>query len=91
MNPRVLRGTAVAAGLIGLLALAPTAYAQNYAPQPFWLGQPNSAGPEQAYNAAPYGAPNGPVFYGPDASGPYDTSPARPYWLGNPTAGGPAQ
>ena len=50
----VLRGVALSAGLgLGLIALAPSAYAQTY-----WNGAPNATPPATAYGPAapgPYG------------------------------------
>jgi hypothetical protein len=90
----VLRGAALSAGLaLGLIALAPSAYAQNYG-QPYWNGAPNAAGPNQPGGPA-YGPPPG--GWGPNYGGAQGyggnsgivTAP-QPYWHGAPEAPGPA-
>ena len=86
----VLRGVALSAGLgLGLIALAPSAYAQTY-----WNGAPNAAPPAPAYGPAtpgPYGW--GPSYGGWGAPGyGVNNTPAapQPYWQGAPGAPGPA-
>jgi len=86
----VLRGAALSAGLaLGLIALAPSAYAQNYG-QPFWNGAPSAAGPTQPGGPA-YGPPPGGYWdgWGPGYGGNSVTAP-QPYWHGAPEATGPA-
>src|SRR5271156_7239377 len=85
---RVLRGTAlsagIAAGLFGLVAFAPSAFAQSNE-APYWNGAPNATGPlggpgyDYYYNGPTYGGFN--QGYGQSAAG--------PYWLRGPRARGP--
>jgi len=85
----VLRGVTLSAGLaLGIVALAPSAYAQNY-----WNGAPNATPPAPA--AAPtYGPPPaapGPYGGGPNYGGNSGVATApQPYWHGAPGAIGPA-
>jgi|HubBroStandDraft_5_1064220.scaffolds.fasta_scaffold868546_1 hypothetical protein len=87
-NLRVLRGTAlsagIAAGLFGLVAFAPSAFAQ-YNESPYWNGAPNATGPTGGPGYGYYY--NGP-FYGGWNQG-SDSSAAGSYWLGAPRAVGP--
>ena len=94
-NLRVLRGTAlsagIAAGLFGLVAFAPSAFAQSNE-SPYWNGAPNATPPAPAYGPA---AP-GPYGWGPGYGGwapGYgfnDTAVGpHPYWNGAPQAIGP--
>ncbi len=83
----VLRGVALSAGLgLGLIALAPSAYAQTY-----WNGAPNATPPATAYGPAapgPYGWGYGGWAPG---YGVNDTAAApHPYWNGAPQAIGPS-
>jgi hypothetical protein len=75
----------IAAGLLGLLALAPSAYAQ------YWNGAPNATGPGTEYGPAPYAEPTGPMWFAPPANGPVAAGPSQPYWLGAPNAVGPGE
>jgi hypothetical protein len=95
-NLRVLRGTAlsagIAAGLFGLVAFAPSAFAQ-YNESPYWNGAPNATGPNDVGSGpAPVG---GPAYYGPNYGGPgpgygdINAPGAGPYWHGAPNATGP--
>ena len=87
-NLRVLRGNAlfagIAAGLFGLVAFAPSAFAQ-YNKSPYWNGAPSATGPTGGPGYGYYY--NGP-FYGGWNQG-YDTS-AGNYWLVAPGRPGPA-
>jgi hypothetical protein len=86
-NLRVLRGTAlsagIAAGLFGLVAFAPSAFAQ-YNESPYWNGAPNATGPT---GGPGYGYYNNGPFYGGWSQG-YEPS-AGSYWLGAPGRPGP--
>jgi hypothetical protein len=86
----LLRSAGLAAGLLGLVALSPSAFAQSY-----WNGAPNATGPNDVGPTGP--APmGGPAFYGPNfgGSGPgygaADAPAAGPFWLGAPNATGPS-
>ena len=87
-NLRVLRGTAlsagIAAGLFGLVAFAPSAFAQSNE-SPYWNGAPNATGPLGGPGYGYYY--NGPT-YGTFNQG-YGQSAAGPYWLGAPGRPGP--
>jgi hypothetical protein len=88
-NRNLLRSAGLAAGLLGLVALAPSAFAQSY-----WNGAPNATGPNDvgAVGPAPMG---GPAYYGPNYGGPgpgygdINAPGAGPYWHGAPNATGP--
>jgi hypothetical protein len=86
IRKNLLRSAGLAAGLLGLVALAPSAYAQ------YWNGAPNATGPNGSgymtgpgymYSPGP-GGPNygGAPGYGGNAAG-------QSYWLGAPNATGP--
>ena len=80
----VLRGVVLSAGLaLGLIALAPSAYAQSY-----WNGAPNAPPPAPAYTApGPYGGSFGGLAPGYAFN---NTAVApKPYWNGAPQAIGP--
>jgi len=88
-NKNLLRGAGLAAGLLGLVALSPSAFAQSY-----WNGAPNATGPNDVGPTGP--APvGGPAYYGPNFGGPgpgygpINAPGAGPYWLGAPNATGP--
>ena len=81
----VFRGVVLSAGFaLGLIALAPSAYAQTY-----WNGAPNAAPPAPAYGTAtpgPYGwGYGGASGYAVDSTA---VAP-KPYWNGAPQAIGP--
>jgi hypothetical protein len=82
----MLRGATVFAGLgLGLMALAPSAYAQSY-----WNGAPNAPPPAPAYGSAAPGFYGwGPTYGGwePGYGGP--ATAGHPYWNGAPAALGP--
>jgi hypothetical protein len=80
---KVLRGVVLSAGLgLGLIALAPSAYAQTY-----WNGAPNAPPPAPAYAApGPYGWGYG---WGPGYGFNNTAVAPRPYWNGAPQAIGP--
>jgi hypothetical protein len=80
----VLRGAAVFAGLgLGLIALAPSAYAQSY-----WNGAPNAPPPAPAYTApGPYGWGFG--GWAPGYAVNNTAVAPKPYWNGAPQAIGP--
>jgi hypothetical protein len=89
-NLRVLRGTAlsagVAAGLFGLVAFAPSAFAQ-YNDSPYWNGAPNATGP---FGGSGYGYyNNGPNYGGWNWGNGYVPSVGS-YWNGAPGRPGPA-
>jgi hypothetical protein len=92
INRNLLRSAGLAAGLLGLVALAPSAYAQN-APQTFWNGAGEAPGPTGASTpmmAPGYGAPSGPGYgWGPGYNG-GPTAGGHPYWNGAGEAIGPA-
>ena len=91
---RMLRGgllsAAIMAGLLGSVALAPSAYAQPYGNDPFM------SGPVPAYGYYGYDAPASGYGYGPNWGG-WAAAPggnnvpgrSTPYWLGAPQALGP--
>ena len=88
-NKNLVRSAALAAGLLGLFALTPSAFAQSY-----WNGAPNATGPNDVGPVGP--APmGGPAYYGPNNGGPgpgygaVNAPGAGPYWLGAPNATGP--
>ena len=87
VNKNLLRSAGIAAGLLGLVALAPSAFAQSY-----WQGAPNATGPNDVgqTGSAPMG---GPGYYSPNYGGSgYGATNAQgagPYWLGAPNATGP--
>jgi hypothetical protein len=85
-NLRMLRVTALSAGMLGLTALASSAYAQS---QPFWPGDPNAPGPAGA-TAPVYSPPPAPFWFGAPPAQSYATGPTQPYWHGAPNAPGPA-
>jgi hypothetical protein len=88
-NRSLLRSAGLAAGLLGLVALAPSAFAQTY-----WQGAPNAAGPNDVGPTGPalIGGPgyyNGPSYGGPGYG--FTNAPgAGSYWLGAPNAAGPS-
>ena len=92
-NLRVLRGAAlsagIAAGLFGLVAFAPSAFAQSNE-SAYWNGAPNATPPAPAYGPAspgPYGWGYGGWAPG---YGVNDTTVGpHPYWNGAPQAIGP--
>jgi len=85
---QVLRGTAlsagVAAGLLGLVAFAPSAFAQYNADHSYWNGAPRSPGPSEGsgyyYNGPAYGG-----WY----PGYGSTVAPQPYWQDAPRSIGP--
>jgi hypothetical protein len=83
-----LRSAGLAAGLLGLVALTPSAFAQSY-----WQGAPNATGPNDvgSMGAPPVGGPaySGPSYGGPGYGG-YNDPGAGPYWHGAPNATGPS-
>ena len=90
VNKSLLRSAGLAAGLLGLVALSPSAFAQSY-----WNGAPNATGPNDVGGTGP--APmGGPAYYGPNYGGPApvyggNNDPgAGPYWHGAPNATGPS-
>ena len=87
-NLRVLRGTALsaglAAGLFGLVAFAPSAFAQ-YNESPYWNGAPNATGPGGPGYGYYY---NGPNYGGWNWGSGYEPSVGS-YWLGAPGRPGP--
>ena len=97
----VLRGAVISAGLaFGIVALAPSAYAQYWGPG-YWNGAPNAALPAAAPATAPAYSPPpaapGPYGWGPNYGGwapGYGGNNAaavpQPYWHGAPEAIGPA-
>jgi hypothetical protein len=87
-NKNSLRSAGLAAGLLGLVAFAPSVFAQSY-----WNGAPNATGPNDVGSGpAPVG---GPAYYGPNYGGPgpgygdINAPGAGPYWHGAPNATGP--
>ena len=88
-NRNLLRSAGLAAGLLGLVALAPSAFAQSY-----WQGAPGATGPNDVgqTGSAPMGGPgyyNGPN-YGGTGFGSTSAPGAGSYWLGAPNASGPS-
>jgi len=82
-NLRILRVAALSAGVLGLSALASSAYAQSY-----WSGDPNAPGPAGA-TAPVTSPPPAPFWLGAPSAPGYATGPSQPYWLGAPNAPGP--
>jgi hypothetical protein len=81
-NVRTLRATAIAAGLLSLVAFAPSAFAQTYGP--YWNGAtPTAPGP-----SSPYTGPMGPGA--PGWSGYNSPAASGSYWIGAPNATGPS-
>ena len=90
MSNSVLRRTVlsagVAAGLFGLVAFAPSAFAQYNESQSYWNGAPNATGPTGGPGYGYYYS--GPTYGGWNPG--YDTTVGpQPYWLGAPRSTGP--
>jgi len=87
-NRNLLRSAGLAAGLLGLVAVTPSAFAQSY-----WQGAPGATGPNDVGSTGPTNM-GGPGYYnGPNYGAPgYGTSApgAGSYWLGAPNASGPS-
>ena len=94
---RMIRGLSagIVAGLLGCVALAPSAYAQSLPGLPYWNGAaPTAPGPVPDYGygaSAPDASGYGPNFGGwAAAPGGNDVPGAStPFWLGAPQAVGP--
>jgi hypothetical protein len=87
-SKNLLRTAGLAAGLLGLVSLAPSAFAQYQEPQTYWNGaSPSAPGPASTNSGPGYN-------YGPNnggwAPGAYSAPAAGPYWLGAPNATGPS-
>jgi hypothetical protein len=96
---RMIRGAVlsagIVAGLLGSVALAPSAYAQALPGMPYWNGAaPTTPGPVSDYGygaSAPDASGYGPNFGGWAAAPGGNDVPgmSTPYWLGAPQAVGP--
>jgi hypothetical protein len=86
VNKSLLRTAGLAAGLLGLVVLAPSAFAQYQEQGSFWNGAtPTAPGPAPAgYGYGPNYGGWAPGFGGNNAGG-----VAGPYWHGAPQAIGP--
>jgi len=87
VNRNFLRSAGLAAGLLGLVAFAPSAFAQYQEAPTYWNGAtPTAPGPAGMSNGN-----YGPNFGGwAPVSGGNNAPAAGPYWLGAPNATGPS-
>jgi hypothetical protein len=91
INKNLLRSAGLAAGFLGLIAFAPSSFAQYQEQGTFWNGAtPSAPGPGGA-SGPMYGAPAQNSGWGPNYGGwaPSAAGNPGPYWLGAPQALGP--